>query len=377
MKFRVEVNSLAKERVSGVGYFAKRLTEAIANHQDTEVRAFFFSFLNRQPMPKFAKNSRITLEKNSLFPQRVYAKLYSFGIELPFDLFLKPVDVTILPNFATWPTVKTKIRGTIIHDLTYLHFPEFMEEKNLKHLHRIIERSIRQADFIMTPSEAVRSELIERFDVGPENCLALSVPPAEEYYKFKEMDVQEKYKIPTKKYIYFLSTLEPRKNIPTLVKAYQMLPQAIKDEYSLVISGGIDWKAESTLAAIKSAQDAGEKVMHTGYVAQEDLPTVYHSASAFVMPSTYEGFGMPLLEAMAAEVPTIASDIPVFREAAGEASLYARPSKPEEFAAQLEKILTSPKLQEELVRKGKKQLKQFSWEKNAEKLIHYCQERLR
>lgn len=376
MKFRVEVNSLAKERVSGVGYFAKRLTEALADQQNTEVRAFFFSFLNRQPTPKFKSDKEITLEKNALFPQRVYAKLYSFGIEFPFDIFLKPVDVTILPNFATWPAIKTKLRCTIIHDLTYLHFPEFMEEKNLKHLHRIIDRSIRQADFIITPSEAVRTELIERFELAPEDCLALSVPPAEEYYEFTDIPVQEKYKIPTKKYIYFLSTLEPRKNIPTLIQAYRQLPQSLKDEYSLVISGGIDWKAESTLETIKAAQEAGEKVMHTGYVAQEDLPTVYHHASAFVMPSTYEGFGMPLLEAMAAGVPTIASDIPVFREAAGDAALYAHPEKPEEFAAQLEKLLTSPKLQQKLVAKGEQQLQQFSWDKNAERLITFCKERL-
>jgi len=367
MKIRIEVSSLATPSISGVGHYVKRITEALDAHKGTRIHAAYFNFLGRQVTPRL--NIKEPLDQNKLIPLRVYAKLQSYGISFPFDIFKSPVDLTIFPNFATWPTIRSRLRATAVHDLTYLYYPELMEDKNLAHLRRVVPRSIKKADFIITVSEAVRSELIKEFSLDPARCIATPVPPEDIFYKKNNNDVHTKYGIPTKKYIYFIGTLEPRKNVSTLVGAYQQLPQMIKDEYSLVLAGGKGWKGQKSQAAIDRAQAAGDNVIHIGYIDQIDSPALFQKASLFVMPSLYEGFGMPVLEAMASQTPVIASDIPSLREAGGEAALYASPAEPTDFSSKIERVLTSPQLVIALNKQAKNQLRKFSWEHNANKII--------
>ena len=375
MKFRIESSSMAKPHISGVGYYTKRLTEALGAYEGNDVRAFNFNFLNRQPVPPIAETAQLHIEKLQ-FPHRVYQKSQSLGFAPPFDFLLPPVDVTIFPNFATWPTMRTKLRGTTIHDLTYLHFPEFMERKNLAHLKRVVAQSVQSSDFILTVSESVKKEIVDNFAIPASSCLVTHVPPDEAYYHPSAIDVHTKYNIPTEKYIFFISTLEPRKNIPLLIEAYRLLPANLKAEYSLVIAGGTDWKAASSLKAIRSAQAAGEKVVQTGYVAQTDAPTLHHKSSLYVTSSTYEGFGMPILEAMAGNTPVVASDIPVHRETAGEAALYAPADNADEFSDRMKTVLTSPSTARQLVKKAHIQLATYSWDKNAKIITNYCKEHL-
>lgn len=252
MKIRVEVNSLATTRVSGIGYYTQRLTEAIAQQPDTSVSAFSFNFLNRQPRPKLSPV--IKQESNLLFPLRVYAKLQSYGFALPFDLFLKKVDLTISPNYAGWPTIKSTYNATAIHDLTYIHYPELVEKNNLPHLRRVVSRSIASSDFIITISEAVKQEIVEAFSIDPKKIVITPIPPDEAFYKKNSNEVHKKYGIPTKKYIFFISTIEPRKNLPLLIEAYEKLSPELQNEYSLVISGGMGWKSEKSQQALKDAQ---------------------------------------------------------------------------------------------------------------------------
>lgn len=373
MKIRIEISSLATPSISGVGHYVKRLTEALDKAPDTDVRAAYFNFMNRQITPDITLKRQ--LEKNSLFPLRAYAKLQSFGVALPFDIFKPSVDLTIFPNFATWPTVRSKLRATAVHDLTYLYYPELVEEKNLAHLRRVVPRSIKKADFIVTVSEAVKAELVKEFSLDPERCVATPVPPEDIFYKTSGNEVHKKYSIPTKKYIYFIGNLEPRKNLPTLVAAYRQLPQKMKDEYSLVLAGGKGWKTEKSQQSIDDARAAGEKVIHIGYVDQADSPALFQKASLFVMPSLYEGFGMPVLEAMVSKTPVVASDIPVLREAGGDAALYAQSKDPVDFRNKIESVLSSPELSDDLNKRAIGQLKKFSWKDNAAKIID-CAERI-
>lgn len=372
MKVRIEVSSLATPSISGVGHYVRRLSRALDADRNNTVYAAYFNFLGRQVTPNLTL--RRPLDQNRFIPLRVYAKLQSFGISFPFDIFKSPVDLTIFPNFATWPTIQSKLRATVVHDLTYLYYPELMEDKNLAHLRRVVPRSIKKADFIITVSESVRQELIKEFSLDPARCIATPIPPEEMFYKKSDNDIHTKYNIPTKKYIYFIGTLEPRKNLSTLVEAYQQLPQNLKDEYSLVLAGGKGWKGEKSQAAIDKAQAAGDRVIHIGYIDQADSPVLFQKASLYVMPSLYEGFGMPVLEAMISQTPVIASDIPVLREAGGEAALYASPKDPGDFSKKMEAILASPQTAAELNKKAKAQVEKFSWEDNANKIIGCAEE---
>jgi glycosyltransferase involved in cell wall biosynthesis len=375
MKIRVEVSSLASANLSGVAQYTKRLTEVLDSQPNTWVQASYFNFLNRQVTPNLTIKE--PLDSNTLLPLRVYAKLQSYGIAPAFDsLKSKKVDLTIFPNFATWPTIHSRLRATVIHDLTYLYFPEVVEVKNLAHLRRVVPRSIKKADFIITVSEAVKAELIKEFQLSPDTCIVTPIPPEESFAHPNDNEVHKKYNIPTKKYIYFIGTLEPRKNLPTLISAYQLLPKKIRDEYSLVLAGGKGWKTEESQAAIDKAIEAGEKVIHIGYIDQADSSALFQKASAFVMPSIYEGFGMPILEALASHTPVVASDIPVLRETGEDAALYASPDKPSEFADQIEAILTSPTLVADLDKKASTRLRKISWQDNAVRIISHTKQLL-
>lgn len=375
MKLRVELSSIATKSISGVGHYTKRLAEALDTSPGAETQGVYFNFLHRQPVPDISLKK--TAVGNPFFPLRVYAKLQSFNIAPPFDIALPHADVTIFPNFATWPTVRSKLRATTVHDLTYIHFPELVEEKNLAHLRRVVPRSIKKADFILTVSEAVKAELVEHFKLDPSRCVVTSIPPEPGYFVKNDNEIHKKYGIPTEKYIFFIGNLEPRKNLSTLVEAYQLLPDNIKSEYSLVLAGGKGWKTEKSKQSIQKAQDAGEKVVHIGYADQADAAALFQKASVFVMPSFYEGFGMPLLEAMAGKTPVVTSDIPVMRETAGDAALYANPNDPQGFASHIEAILQSTELVDELNKKAALQLTKVSWEDNAAKIVKRAEELLK
>ena len=360
-KIRVEVSGLATPYTSGVGNYTRLLTEALV--EEVYVRGSYYNFLNRQPQPRLSPS--VHREENRWFPLRVYAKLASYGVAWPFDLFKKSVDLTIHPNFSTWPTVRSCKVATAVHDLTYLYYPELVEEKNLAHLRRVVPRSIKKADYIITVSHAVKEELIKEFGLESSRCIVTQIPPASEFFRKSDNDIHTIYNIPTKKYILFVGNLEPRKNLSTLIDAYLLLPKKVRQEYSLVIGGGKGWKFEETQGKIDTAVRSGEHVYQVGFVDQGDLPALYQKASLFVMPSKYEGFGMPILEALASHTPVVAADIPVLRESGGSAAVYAEAGDPQSFADQINNSLHTA-FDETTARDH---LALFSWDKNARNII--------
>lgn len=370
MKIRLELSPLASRHRSGVAEYTRLLSEALVTSQNISLYGHYFDFLNRQPKPKLSSQPE-QITANKYVPLRVYAKAQSYNIAPPFDTLLSKVDLTVLSNFATWPTVNSKHTATVIHDLTYLYFPEVVEEKNLAHLRRVVPRSIKKADFIITVSESVKAELVKEFNLNPKKCVVTPIPPDESFFanisKEEIENTKTKYKINlNKKYIYFIGNLEPRKNLKTLIKAYRLLPKEIKDTYSLVLAGGKGWKTESTQKALNDAIEAGEDIKHLGFIDQEDSPALYQGASLFVMPSLYEGFGMPVLEAMASGVPVVASDIPVLKEVGGEYATYSNPKSPQSFSDAILQTITGPKPSRLELQKN---VRRYSWDENITAIV--------
>lgn len=371
MKVRVEISSLATPHQSGVSSYTRLLTDALGVKQDGALTVYghYFDFLNRQPSPKL-NSMHVTREANKLVPLRVYAKLQSYNIAPPFDLLLPSVDLTIFPNFATWPTAKSQITATVIHDLTYIYYPELVEAANLAHLKRVVPRSIKNADFIITISESVKKELIAELNVNPDACIVTPIPPEDmfkkKYSKNDLVAVRRKYNIGSKKYIFFIGNFEPRKNLASLISAYRNLPDKIKSEYQLILAGGRGWNAGETRLAFDEAVASGEAIQHIGYVDSSDRPLLYQAASLFVMPSLYEGFGIPILEAMLSECPVLASDIPVLRETGGDAALYTDTTDKAAFTDALRIALTRfPYPASDM----QKNVNHFSWDKNTDNIL--------
>lgn len=323
----------------------------------------------------------LSLHSIKFVPHKLYNKLSSFGAMPPCDITLPEADLTIFPNYIAWPTVKSKLTATVIHDLTFLYYPEHAEGgslRNLKedhatYLRRVVKHAVKRSDFIITVSESVKVEISEAFNLHPDRIFVTPNTPAVEYFQPRTSDAFKKFAIPTEKYLLHIGTLQPRKNPLGVVEAYLQLPEAIRKEYSLVLAGGWGWKSDDIKEAVQEAQRKGENIITTGYYDFADVNALYQQAAACIMFSHYEGFGMQALEAMASNTPVIASNIPVFREIAGDAALYTRANDPADLSEKITSLLGNPALQDKLVRKGQKNLERFSWERTTESLEVYCQ----
>lgn len=366
LNLRIELNPLAEPHVSGVGQYTKRLAEALHAHPETKVTGFYFDPVDKRPVPD-TKTPYLALRVS----QRIYAKLTKFGIYLPFDTKLPRVDATIFPNFMTWPTRKSQLKITTIHDLTYLRFPETVEPKNLAFLRKQVPRTLKKADLILTVSETIKQEILNEFDIPSDKILALPIPPSQTFAEFKpsKKALAPSLKISTKYFILFVGNFEPRKNLSVLVQAYLLLPEKVRQKCSLVIAGAKGWKNNETQNKIDEAVDNGENIIQTGNLSQTQVAQLMSEATALVMPSIYEGYGMPVSEAMAVKTPVICSDIPVLHESSGESALFFDPNSPKQLAKCIAKLILDKKLRQKLILAGTKHISKLSWSENANKLV--------
>jgi alpha-1,3-rhamnosyl/mannosyltransferase len=244
-------------------------------------------------------------------------------------------------------------RVVTIHDLTFKRFPELLQKETLENLDRMMQREVAVADAIVCVSESTRRDLLRFYDADPSRVHAvlsgLGTPAV----------AQPIDGLPSR-YILFVSTIEPRKNLITLIDAYERLRDSGGYDGSLVVVGKVGWKSESLVPRLR-----GRGIVHLDYVPAAQLATVYERAEALVFPSIYEGFGFPLLEAMARGVPTIAARSSSLPEIGGEATLYFEPTDVDALTAQLTRLLNDAGLRSKLSQSGRAQAARFRWEDAA------------
>ena len=219
----------------------------------------------------------------------------------------------------------------------------------------------------MTISEFTKQRLLHYFPDLTANIIVTPIPPVPvDTTVNTAFSVNLTTKgIKPKQYILFVSTLEPRKNVQNLVKAYAQLPPEIRNEYALVLVGGKGWKDEEIQQEIATQQAAGMNVIPTGYVTDQEKAALYANASCYVLPSHYEGFGMTPLEAMQWDIPVALSDIPVFREVAEDAAVYFDKDDPENIAATIASLIQDTDLQQKLISAGHRVLTRDTWTNNS------------
>jgi glycosyltransferase involved in cell wall biosynthesis len=252
--------------------------------------------------------------------------------------------------------------------MCFLRHPEYVEEKNRAFLQKVALKSIKRADLIITISSFTKQEIIDLTHTPEKKILVIDIPVDRSRFLPEHnrgpARLEERYGI-TKKYILTLGTVEPRKNIQLLIASYCLLPKEVRDTYSLVIAGKQGWKTSSLYLLIKQRRSQGFDIITTDYIDNEDTSTLYRNASAYAITTFYEGFGMPLLEALHCGVPTVATDIPVLREVAGEYSCLWSDFDPVHFRDQLLNILTDPELSRRLSENAAAQADRFSWDRTA------------
>lgn len=361
MTILFDANPLVNGNKSGVGYYTYNLVQSLAEMYPDEVRltGHYFNFLGRKNDVQLPTAPNISYRQSRIIPGKIISVTRRFGFQPPLELFFKRSgDVGLFTNFATLPSLTGVPRAVAIHDLCYLDMPDFVAQKNREFLIRFVPRIIKKAKLVITISEFTKASIMRHYQTPEAKIIITPIPPVHHAAK-KHADLK-KFGI-NGKFMLFVSTIEPRKNIMNLVKAYEQLPAKLKQEYALVLAGGTGWYMEETLDYIKHLQRDGNNIILTGYVSDDEKTSLYEKAELFVMPSHYEGFGMPVLEAMAYGLPTAISDIAVFREVAQKASLYFDKDDPASIAQVLAKLLTDPGLRDSLRKQSLATAAQYDW----------------
>lgn len=357
---------------TGVAYYIERLVTQLAAQypEDLELVGYYFNFLGRRPATHLPQAPNIRYRPVRLLPSKVIYQLRRFGLEIPLELLTKEQgDFVLFGNFLGYPMLHKTPSAPVIHDLTYLDLPQYVSAKNQRDLMRFVPRQIKRSSFTITVSQFSQQRIHDVYNVALDDILVTHIPP-EQPHKYSQADNRKTLQAAgvTGPYMLFLSTIEPRKNLVSLIDAYAALPQATRDSYMLVIAGRIGWNCQAEIERLERAKAEGLRVIHLGYVDDQTRFTLFQSAALFVMPSSYEGFGMPILEAMSYGTPCLVSDIPVFHEVAGDAVRYFDHTSAKALTGSLQTLLNNKPDRQQLGQAGKRHAQEFRWEAVASKL---------
>lgn len=361
---------------SGTGEYTKQLIKHLSELDKKNVYTIFpfFTYIYNSGFkmytPRLPNNFHI-FWKN--IPKKIidilWNKLYMFRSSyLPhFNIFHSTI-FTVPPS-----TTYDKLIFTI-YDVSFYTHPQFHLSDNIKHCLKGTKEAVKKADIIIAISEHTKKDLIKYFDC-PENKIKVTPLACDEIF-YKKINEVEKNKIVrkygiNKPFIFNLGSLEPRKNTLGLIKAYRLLPKKMQDKYHLVIGGGKGWLNSSIHDYVRK-YNLCTNIKTVGYIRDEDLPAFYQSAKCFVYPSFYEGFGIPPLEAMASNCPTLVSNNSSLPEICQEGAIYCKPNDIEDISKKIEQLLISSN--EGLIKKGETQAKKFFWKNTVKKTLDIYEE---
>jgi alpha-1,3-rhamnosyl/mannosyltransferase len=239
--------------------------------------------------------------------------------------------------------------------------PELHTEANIRADLQFAERVVRHADRLIAISESTRRDAIRLLDLPPEKIEVIYCGVADAFFDAKARPA-------TRPYALFVGTIEPRKNVDTLLDAWAQLKPSLREEFELLVAGPQGWGAERTMARLRAG---GGGVRYLGYVSEQELPALTAGATVFAYPSLYEGFGFPVAQAMAARVPAITSNLSSLPEIAAAGSVLVDPRSADELHRGLELLLTSPSLRAKLARDGFRQAQEFRWATCARKSLEF------
>ena len=360
---------------SGVGFHLLNLIDALYKLQSSE---------NFQLGLAYQPGFKNWLRGNLRLPQCLQQYIPYYQLPLPtrvsnlmidyfpkffpcyFEPLLSKPDIFHGTNYNTYPF--TKIKKIInIYDLTFLKYPDYINSV-VKQYKKRVQKCLQWTDLILTSSQYCKEEIIKYLKVKPHKVWV--TPLASRYHNNSSLTSisyqlkQEFAHYLSKPYILFVGTIEPRKNINTLIESFNYLKEKHKIEHNLILIGQKGWLCQPVFTAIENSPWQ-HCINYLGYLSDELVALFYQQADVFVYPSYYEGFGLPILEAMTLGVPVVTSNSSSLPEVAGNAASLVDPKNYFEIANTILEIINSPQLRQNLILKGKQRAQQFSWEKTA------------
>jgi glycosyltransferase involved in cell wall biosynthesis len=362
MKIAVNTRLLLKNKLEGIGLFTyhtlKKITTSHPEHK------FIFLF-DRRYSEEFIFSDNITpviVHPQARHPVLWYL-FFDWGVTHALrkhkpDLFLSPDG---------WLSLRTKVKSMpVIHDLNFFHYPEFVPWHVRKYYFHFFPRFIKKASRIATVSNFTKQDIMSRFNIDSDKIDVVYNGVGEE---LRPLDKEEQNKVRLEfsdgcPYFLFIGLIHPRKNLANLIKAFDGFKQAVNSNVKFLVVGSKKWWTPELQRTYENAKFKDE-IFFTGRVSYKNLRLITASAMALVYASFFEGFGIPLLEAMYCDVPIITSRVSSMPEVGGDAALYVEPASVESIKEAMLKIFCDINLRDKLITRAKKQREQYTWERTA------------
>ncbi|MBI3362361.1 MAG: glycosyltransferase family 4 protein [Chloroflexi bacterium] len=369
MRIGFDATSAARQG-GGIGRYVRELLRALAAADETNVYRIFVASPPPLPYPLPplpARSSVFHLPIHDKWLARVWHRA---RLPIPIQLALGPLDLYHSPDFTLPPTLPGTPTLLTVHDLSFVRDPDSAAPGLKRYLDAVVPRSVRRATRVLADSEATRADLMELYRTPPEQITVLYSGVDAAFQPIADpaalAAVRARCGLGDSAFILSVGTLQPRKNYVRLIRAFAQ--SWFIDHCSLVIVGSRGWLYDSIFAEVTRLGLEG-RVLFPGFVADDDLPALYSAARAFAYPSLYEGFGLPVLEAMACGTPVVTSTASCLPEVAGGAALLADPRDVDGLAAALRRVCEDDNLRRTLIAQGRARAREFTWGRAARQLL--------
>ena len=358
----------AHEQGGGIGRYVRELVAALAVLDSETPYRLFVAGADRKSLPP-APGPNFTWAPSRLSPTWFARLWHRARLPIPVERWTGPLDCFHATDFVLPPTRPAARTVLTVHDLSFVRVPGAASPRLKAYLDRVVPRSVRRADHILADSQATKDDLVALYGTPPDR---ISVLLSGVHPRFRPASpeavaaVRARYAVGDAPFVLAVGTVQPRKNYERLMAAFAALPPALAD-VRLVIAGGKGW-LEGPIHAAMESLGLRDRVQFIGFVADADLPALYTAARCLAFPSLYEGFGLPVLEAMACGTPVLTSNVSSLLEVAGEAAVLVDPLDVEGITDGLRRILSDDALRSVLIARGFERAAAFTWERGAGQL---------
>lgn len=352
--------------LTGVGKYTYYIARALATVDNVNDHTYYYGYYSKNLISFSSKEKLLISLKESIlsFPffKKIARRIKSFSLPWNKESF----DVYFEPNFIPLPIAAKKIVVTV-HDFSFYHYQEWHPLERVKYFQNNFWKNIEKANKIIFVSHYIKNEAINTFDFPPEKLTVIyhgiDKNIYRQYDRIELIPVSKKYSLPPH-FVFFVGSIEPRKNLKNLLIAYLEMAPWIRKELKLVIAGYKGWKNEEIHNLIKKS---GGDIKFIGYIPEEELGKLFNLAYLFVFPSFYEGFGFPPLEAMACGCPVIVSNTSSLPEICGDAAYYINPKDIQNITKAIIHVVENEEIRNNLIYKGFNNAIKFNWIDSA-----YC-----
>jgi glycosyltransferase involved in cell wall biosynthesis len=365
MRIAVTAIFLQKNYLEGYGHYANEtLSRLVKQHPEHE---FIFVF-DRSYDPKYIYASNVEAVIVSPPARQPLAFKYWYDVKVPLALRSKKIDVWLQP-FGFCSTTTGIPQVLLVHDLAFIHYPKFIPWYHRAYYRMFTKRFLKKAKRVVTVSEFSKADIIQQYQVPAEKISVAGGAAREGFIPlswFEREEVKEGF-ADGREYFLFTGGMNPRKNLMNLLKAFSLFKKWQQSNMKLLVTGRLSGDQEDILTKLQTYRYRDDVVL-LEHQPDDQLKRLTAAAYAMIYPSFFEGFGLPIIEAMQCEVPVVTSNTASMPETGGEAALLADPNNPDAFAKHMLNLYKDEALRSAAIQAGKIQAAKFSWDKTAERI---------